>query len=145
MVERTLPFIRHSHLCVANAIIGELDVVGRRIRSVFVEAAPEEFIRAHYAEHEGKFFFPWILDYHVGNPLLLLVYEGENVIQRIVDLGGDTDPAKALPHTIRARYCTDSQERAVAEERFLENAFHRSADIPTAKYELGVWQPYLKL
>ena len=46
-------------------------------------------------------------------PCLPMVLEGENAIQRWRDLMGATDPAKALPNTIRKDFAASIEANAV--------------------------------
>lgn len=56
---------------------------------------------------------------------------------------GSTDPSKAHPNTLRARYSRDSLESAIAEQRPLSNVIHRSDSQAEAEREIAVWTEYL--
>src|SRR5262245_42301201 len=81
-----------------------LHLIGAKLKKVPLELAQE-----HYAQHAGKHFYAQLLDYITGKlhgdvPVMVLVYEGENAIQKIRALAGDTNPEKANPDTIRGMF-----------------------------------------
>lgn len=57
--------------------------------------------RQFYAEHEGRFYFVALILAMTSGPIEMLFLEGENVVQRVRDMNGATDPSKAVPGTIR--------------------------------------------
>jgi len=63
----------------------------------------------------------------VSGPVVVLCLEGENAILRWRDLMGATNPAKAAPGTLRAKYG----------EGFTENAVHGSDSPESAARELS--------
>jgi nucleoside-diphosphate kinase len=56
-----------------------------------------------------------------------MVLEGENVIARLREVMGATNPANAAPGTVRKLYATDIEH----------NAVHGSDAPETAAYEIG--------
>lgn len=85
-----------------------------------------------YHQHRGKPFYLYLLDYFRGKPVAaFLLGEREGGAYRrglyadFLELVGDTDPAKALPGTIRSM-SPDSMERSLSEGRALRNLVHRS-------------------
>jgi len=69
---------------------------------------PESLARLHYAEHEGKFFFPSLLSMIMSAPgVIVLIFEGPGMIQKIRTALGPTmiEKAKAAdPKCLRAQY-----------------------------------------
>jgi nucleoside-diphosphate kinase len=57
-----------------------------------------------------------------SGPILVLVLEGENVISRLRDLMGATDPKKALEGTIRRLYATSIENNVIHGSDSLETA-----------------------
>jgi len=141
--ERTLIIIKPDHVHLADKILSELDRYGGRIKTVHVDVVPLEIIERHYAMHKGKVFYPWLIKQFVGKPVVLAVYEGVDVVRKMSDAIGPTDPAKAPKDTIRSKYSDDTQERSMAEKRALKNVIHRSATPEEAEMEIAVWQKYL--
>jgi len=89
-------------------------------------------IECLYAVHKNKNFYPWLIDYFREKPVVayLLSERPDMVCQNgfyasFLHLVGDTDPAKALPGTIR-NLSPDSLEKSLSEKRALRNLVHRS-------------------
>src|SRR5690606_25381916 len=57
-----------------------------------------------YEEHKEKPFFDELVQFITSAPVLAMVWEGENVIQSARQMMGATNPAEALPGTIRGDY-----------------------------------------
>ncbi len=88
-----------------------------------------------YAVHRGKGFFGSLTTFMSSGPALVMVLEGENVIARLREVMGATDPAQALPGTIRKLYAS-SIER---------NCVHGSDAAETAAFEIGYFFPSVEL
>ena len=141
-MEKTFIMIKPWSVKDAKEILIELDDYGIRTRHTSVETVPREVIQSHYAQHRGKPFFDYMTESFVGKPVEIAVYEGRNVIAEMIEIIGVTDPAKADPNSIRARYSTDSLEKALREGRPLQNVIHRSDSLSEALREIAVWQEY---
>lgn len=69
----------------------------------------EEF----YKEHKGKDFFEKLIEFMISGPIVVMLLEGENVVSRIREIIGDTDPKKAKDGTIRKMFGEDLPHNAV--------------------------------
>jgi len=90
-----------------------------------------DLARRFYAEHEGKGFFPDLVRYITGGPVIAVQLAGENAVERLRLLVGKTNPADAAPGTIRAMFGSSLQE----------NAVHASDSDGSAARELGLIFP----
>ncbi len=72
-------------------------------------AEAEEF----YSIHRGKNFLAGLVEFMTSGPLIALRIEGPEVRSRLRQLVGATDPAAALPGTIRAEFGTNNRMNAV--------------------------------
>ena len=90
---------------------------------------------AFYAVHKERKFFNDLTRYMSSGPILVLVLEGENVIARLRDLMGATDPQKAAAGTIRKLYATSIEK----------NVIHGSDGPETAESEIGYFFDGLQL
>ncbi len=142
-IERTFVMVKPDHFRYAYSILGKVDSVGERFDEAIVYGVPREVIEEHYAEHMGKSFFGHMCDSFVGRNVQIAVYQGEGVVQRVRELCGHTDPAKAAPSTIRKMYGDDSLDRAIEEKRPVRNVIHSSDGIESAQREIQVWLRYL--
>lgn len=64
----------------------------------------QEQAKKHYAEHEGKPFYPPLLEYITSGPVVAMVLEGENVIEGARHIMGKTNPNEADVGTIRGDF-----------------------------------------
>lgn len=97
--------------------------------------SPErEFLAGeHYSEHEGRFFYDWLVDYVTATELHVLILEGENVIEKTRERLGDTVPNEAEPSSLRGRYGIFGGL----------NTTHASDSPETAESEISLWDSIL--
>ncbi len=88
-----------------------------------------------YAVHRGRPFFPSLTTFMSSGPALVMVLEGENVIARLREVMGATDPAKAAPGTIRKLYASNIER----------NCVHGSDAPETAAFEISYFFPGVDL
>ena len=88
-----------------------------------------------YAVHRGKGFFDSLTTFMSSGRALVMVLEGENVIVRLREVMGATDPAKAAQGTIRRLYAADIER----------NAVHGSDAPETAAFEIAYFFPGIDL
>ena len=142
MGEKTFILIKPDHIHVAEEILNHLDKHGSRILSGKVDSVSKEVIEEHYAVHKEKHFFNHMTRSFIGKPVVLAVYEGENIIQKFIEIIGPTEPCKAPAHTLRGKYSDDSIEKAEAEKRTVMNVVHRSDSQEEADREIKVWKEH---
>jgi nucleoside-diphosphate kinase len=80
-----------------------------------------------YAEHEGRPFFPNLVEYMTSAPVFVQVLEGDNAILKNRELMGATNPSEADPGTIRADFA----------ETINANAVHGSDSTDSAAREIS--------
>ena len=80
-----------------------------------------------YVVHRGKSFFDSLTTFMSSGRIVVMVLEGENVIARLREVMGATNPANAAPGTLRQRFAT-SVER---------NVIHGSDATETAAFEIA--------
>ncbi|MEM4195489.1 MAG: nucleoside-diphosphate kinase [Candidatus Anstonellales archaeon] len=85
----------------------------------------------HYEIHKGKPFYDDLINYITSGKVVMFVLEKENAIADLRKLVGATDPKKAEPGTIRARFGTDVGH----------NAVHASDASSTAEFEIKLHFP----
>lgn len=108
----------------------EFKIVAARLVSLSKKEA-----EGFYAVHRGKPFFESLTTFMSSGRALVVVLESENVISRLREVMGATNPAQAAPGTIRKLFAT-SIER---------NAVHGSDAAETATYEIGYFFPGVDL
>jgi nucleoside-diphosphate kinase len=80
-----------------------------------------------YAVHKDKPFFNSLTDFMTSGPILVMVLEGENIIQAYRDLMGATNFEQAAEGTIRKAFATSIEQ----------NVVHGSDSPDTAEFEIG--------
>ncbi|UEA59429.1 nucleoside-diphosphate kinase [Gordonia otitidis] len=136
MTERTLVLIKPDG--VSRALVG--DILARIERKGLTFAALElknvsdDLAAKHYAEHEGKPFYPSLVEFITSGPLVAAVLEGPRAVAAFRQIAGGTDPVeKAVPGTIRGDFALSTQY----------NLVHGSDSPESAEREIALWFPDL--
>lgn len=134
MTERTLVLIKPDG--VQRRLIGEIlrriEGKGLTIAALELKDVSDELARAHYAEHEGKPFFPSLLEFITSGPVVAAILEGPRAVAAFRQLAGGTDPVeKATPGTIRGDLGLETQF----------NLVHGSDSPDSAVREIDLWFP----
>lgn len=105
-MERTLIIIKPDGVqrALVGPIVTRLERRGLRIVAIKMIHMDEPLARRHYAVHEGKPFYEPLVAYITSGPVVLMVIEGDGVVQMVRQTVGATDPAKAAPGTIRGDF-----------------------------------------
>jgi nucleoside-diphosphate kinase len=128
-IERTLSIIKPD--AVAKNVIGEIitcfEKQNLRVVAAKMVHLSTERAQAFYEVHKERPFYNDLVKFMISGPVLVQVLEGENAILKNRDIMGATDPKKAEPQTIRARFA----------ESIDANAVHGSDSPETAKGEIA--------
>jgi nucleoside-diphosphate kinase len=136
VTERTLALIKPDGVerQLVGEIIGRIERKGLTIAALELKNVSDEVARAHYAEHEGKPFFPSLLEFITSGPVVAAVLEGPRAVAAFRQLAGGTDPVeKATPGTIRGDLGLEVQF----------NLVHGSDSQDSAEREIALWFPSL--
>ncbi len=114
-MERTLSIIKPE--AVEKGIIGKivsmLEDEGIRIKAMKMVWLTKTEAERFYDVHRGKPFFNSLTTYMSSGPIVAMVLEGENVIERNRKIMGATNPKDAEPGTIRALYGENIERNAI--------------------------------
>lgn len=114
-MERTLSIIKPDG--VARGLIGEVikrfETAGIKIVAMKMLHLTKKEAEGFYAVHASKPFFNSLTDFMSSGPIVVMVLEGENVIQKNRELMGATNYKEAKPGTIRADFATDIEKNVV--------------------------------
>src|SRR5665213_3307099 len=130
-IEQTLILCKADAL--ARGLVGE--IVARFERRGYTIAATkmlrcdEARAKRHYAEHEGKPFFPGLVAYLTSAPIVALVVRGSDAIEGCRATIGATNPIKATPGTIRGDFG----------QTIGRNLVHGSDAPQSAEREIAIW------
>ena len=102
-MERTLIIVKPDAMQrgLIGAILSRLEARGLKLVGLKLIAIEEALARRHYAEHEGKPFFPGLVSYITSSPVVVGVLEGRQAVAVVRNTVGATNPVAAAPGTIR--------------------------------------------
>ncbi len=123
-MERSLVLIKPDAMDrgLAGVILGRIQGAGLKLIALKMLHMDKALAERHYAIHKEKPFFKDLVNYITSTPIVAAVFEGKGAIERIRNLMGATDPAKAAPGTIRRDYGLDIQRNATHASDSPENA-----------------------
>lgn len=69
--------------------------------------------KTFYAEHKGKDFYDYLIEFMCSGPVVAMILEKENAVEEYRKLMGSTNPENAEKGTIRYIYADDMRHNAV--------------------------------
>lgn len=94
-------------------IIKRYEDEGLTILAMRLMKMTKEVAAKHYEEHIGRPYYAELESFMTSGPIVAMVLAGKNVIRKVRDLNGKTDPKEAAPGTIRQLYAASKGENAV--------------------------------
>jgi nucleoside-diphosphate kinase len=168
-IEQTLVLIKPDalKLSLTGYVLSQLSEfhTGLRFAGLKVVHVSRMLAEEHYAEHKGKFFFPSLIEYIMGQihypdapqkrRVIALAYSGPDAVAKVRELSGPTNPHVArerAPGTIRALGTVvpvkDAAGNQVGDR--MDNLIHGSATVQEAQREIKLWfqpsdiMPYMR-
>ncbi len=92
---------------LVGRIIHKFEQKGYKLTALKLLQPSGEQAEEHYKEHKGKPFYRGLVAYIMSGPVVAMVWEGKDVVRGVRSLIGATNPAEALPGTIRGDYGLD--------------------------------------
>jgi len=134
-MERTLILVKPDAFArnLTGEIIGRFERKGLRLAALQQMTMSRELAAKHYAEHEGKPFYPELVDFITSGPLVAMVLEGEEAVLAARQVIGATNPLEANTGSIRGDYAI-----AVG-----QNMVHGSDSATSAAREVSLFFPDL--
>lgn len=133
MAEDRQTFIMVKPDGVRRHLIGEvikrIEDKGYEIKQMKMFTIDQDLAEQHYAEHKEKPFFGELTSFITSGPVVAMVVEGDDVVARMRELMGATNPADAAPGTIRADLA----------ESLSNNVVHGSDSPESAEREIGLF------
>jgi nucleoside-diphosphate kinase len=132
-IERTLTIIKPDAVTAGHAgdIIRIFEANRFKIVAARLVTLSKSEAEGFYAVHRSRGFFESLTAFMSSGRALVMVLEGDNVIRRLREVMGATDPAKAAAGTIRKLYAADIEH----------NAVHGSDAPETAAFEIAYFFP----
>ncbi|MDA8543792.1 nucleoside-diphosphate kinase [Gammaproteobacteria bacterium] len=128
-IQRTLSIIKPDATSknIIGKIIDRFEENGLKVVAGKLIHMDELKAAGFYAEHEGRPFFPNLVQYMTSAPVFVQVLEGDNAVLKNRELMGATNPSEAEPGTIRADFA----------ETIDANAVHGSDSVESAAREIS--------
>lgn len=114
---------------LTGEIIKRFESKGYKVIGLKMLQVSDEQAKAHYAEHEGKPFYPRLIRYIKSGPIVAMVIQGYNAVAGARHLMGSTDPDKAEVGTIRADFAQVMEY----------NIVHGSDSVASAQREIAIY------
>lgn len=126
-MQRTFTILKPDTVKAGNAglIIDRLIKEGFRICAMKTVHLTRPQAEGFYYVHRERPFFSSLVEFMSEGPIVPMVLEAENAIEKLRKVMGATDPAKADAGTIRKQFATNIER----------NAIHGSDGPETAAYE----------
>ena len=130
-MQRTLVIIKPDGVQrgLVGPILTRLEARGLKLVGLKLVQVSAELAARHYAEHEGKPFYPGLLQYITSAPVVVACVEGTSAVPMVRNAVGATNPLNAAPGTIRGDLALDIGR----------NLIHASDAPATAERELALW------
>jgi len=119
----------------AGAIISRLEREGFRIVAMKRVHLTEKQAQGFYYVHKERPFFGSLVTFMSEGPIIPMVLEADNAIEKLRKVMGATDPAKADAGTIRKEFATNIER----------NAIHGSDGPDTAAFEISYFFSQLEI
>lgn len=110
-------------------VIRKIEQKGLKICALKMINVSKEQAYKHYDVHKSKPFFDKLIKSITYSPVIVMVIEGNNVVEITRKLAGSTDPTKAEPGTIRGDFSSD----------MTLNVIHTADSIERAKKEISIY------
>ncbi|MBM2826806.1 MAG: Nucleoside-diphosphate kinase [Dehalococcoidia bacterium] len=146
-MERTLVLVKPDAMQrgLAGEIISRLERRGLKIVGMKMIHIDEALAKRHYSDHDGKPFFPGLVNFITSSPVIAIAFEGPRAVELVRATMGATDPLKSTPGTIRGDlglemgrnliHGSDSPESAQKEL----SLFFKEGEIVSYQREIDAW------
>jgi nucleoside-diphosphate kinase len=130
-MEQTLVILKPN--AVQRELIGELiskfERRGMKITAMKLSRISVETAEQHYKEHLGKLFYSDLLKFITSGPSVIMILESMDAVDIVRSMVGATNPAEAIPGSIRGDYATSPGH----------NMIHASDSPESAKREIELF------
>ncbi|KAM6905344.1 nucleoside diphosphate kinase, mitochondrial [Xenentodon cancila] len=114
---------------LVGQIIQRFEQRGFKLVGLKMLKASEDLLSEHYCELRTKPFYHSLLSYMTSGPVVVMVWEGHNVVQTSRVMVGHTNPAEAQTGTVRGDFSIHVSR----------NVVHASDSLEGAQREIQLW------
>jgi len=136
-MERTLSIVKPDG--VKKNLIGEVlkrfEQPGLRIGAMRMLRMSIDDAKGFYIIHKERPFYDSLTSFMSEGPVVVMVVEGDNAINKVRQIMGATNPKDAAPGTIRADFASDIEH----------NIVHGSDSKESAAFEIPFFFPALEI
>ena len=136
-MERTFTILKPDTVAAGNvgAVLAVLEKEGFKIRAMKMLRLSKAEAEGFYYVHKERPFFASLVKFMTEGPIVIMVLEADNAIERLRMVMGATNPAKADAGTIRTQFGTNIER----------NAIHGSDGPDTAAFEISYFFSQLEI
>jgi len=122
---------------ISDLYNSELKMIGLKLVNVKKELAEQHYNKL--LEEKGKEIYEQTIQHitgelHGNENVIAIVYEGENSIEKIRKLAGETNPDECKPNTLRGKY-----GKIHTKTKCYETVIHASDSPESAEREIKLW------
>ena len=123
-MNQTLAIIKPDAVSSRNTgkIITHIEDNGFSIEALKLTVLNREQAGAFYSVHEGKSFYEGLIDFMTSGPLIPMVLQANDAVEKLRTVIGATDPAEAAYGTVRKLYAESKGRNAIHASDSNENA-----------------------
>jgi nucleoside-diphosphate kinase len=135
-MEQTLAIIKPDAVQrqLAGKILARLEAEGFVILGLKMVYLTKQDAERFYAVHRERPFFGSLTSYMASGPVIPVLLQRDNAVQKLREIMGATNPAQAVPGTIRHKYGIDVEK----------NSMHGSDAPTTAAWEMAFFFNHLE-
>ena len=114
-MEQTLAIIKPDAVKsgYTGAILTMIEQAGFTVRGLKMLRLSRQQAEAFYEVHRERPFYPSLVTFMIGGPVVVMVLQRDNAIKAWRDLMGATNPANAAEGTIRKKFAESIERNAV--------------------------------
>lgn len=114
-MQRTIAIIKPDGVRqkVVGEVIKRLEAAGFRILGIKLVRLTSQQAGAFYAVHRERPFYKSLTEFMSSGPIVPILLEAENAIERLRTLMGATDPSKAAAGTIRKDLASNIEQNVI--------------------------------
>ncbi|XP_054614803.1 nucleoside diphosphate kinase, mitochondrial [Dunckerocampus dactyliophorus] len=129
--ERTLVAVKPDGVQrrLVGQIICRFEQRGFKLVGLKMLQVSEELLSQHYCQLTQKPFYPSLVQYMTSGPVVVMVWEGHNVVQASRVMVGPTNPSAAQAGTVRGDFSLHVSR----------NVVHASDSLEGAEREIHLW------
>ncbi|MEO5357166.1 MAG: nucleoside-diphosphate kinase [Nitrospirae bacterium YQR-1] len=127
-MQRTLSIVKPDGVKknLIGEVIGRFEKQGFKIVALKMIHMSKKEAEGFYIVHKARPFYGELTAFMSEGPVVVMVVEGDKVIEKVRELMGATNPKDAAPNTIRADFASDVER----------NIVHGSDSAESASFEI---------